>query len=626
MTARKTPQTSRRSSRVPATIPTLVTCLEPRSHFSEICETLVVNAHGCALRSPMPLDAGIPMQLQIGEGRLATAHVVDCQPIGSDGQGWRVGAQLDHPANFWGLKPCPEDWLRMLEMSAPAEQHPTNGGKTAPKMPMLRELVTELVEPLQAEITELREKLAREGPKRSSFEVSLTHIPPEVEEKLELRLRQDVGTQVLNQSRQQAEEVLAAAKTAIEQKISEGQDEFRQRAAQQLQALEQRAYGISEEVADRVRQHLRAGAEELGQQVSEAGTRLQQEGQDFLKTLQQRLGEEHETHRREMEKVQAAVTSEAARLQAQISDLGGRIGKLQESARRFESDLDTRMAQMAGESVAGARAKIETAAEAVLSAQLARLNAQISEKMLPVLGQAESLIADVRSTTDSLRAENDRAGLQIAAVREEKKQFQQWLGEQASAYKAELRARLEQEILKSASGAAAQLETDLKASLATHLDRARIDLTAEMERLMNGAKTLEKSLVQETGSWLAQQSTDFQKQIHDALTETGGRIRGRVDLAVEEISARNAKELGNRLDEACEHLKTLENEIAASVSGSLRAQVAATAQSFEQGIEELAQHSVGRWRLALAKDLNSVAKVLGEHLRPEVIPDRNENR
>lgn len=620
MHARKSPQTPRRSTRVPATIPMLVTCLEPRSHFSEVCETLVVNVHGCAMRTPMPLDAGVPMQLQIGDGRQVTARVVDCQPIGSDGQGWIVGATLDQPANFWGLKPCPEDWKHLLEISG---DNPTNGGKAGPpKMPMLRDFVTELMEPLQAEIADLREKLAQSGPKRSSFEVSLSHIPPEVEEKLEMRLRQHLGTQVMEQSRQQAEQVLADAKTAIEQKINEGQDDFRQRAAQQLQALEQRAYAISEDVAERVRQHLRAGADELQQQVTGASTRFQHQSEEFLHALKQRLGEEHETYRREMQKAQAAASSESSRLQTQIAELGGRVAKLDESAARLESELETRLARMAGDTVSGARTQLEAAAAGVLSAHTARLNKEINDKLLPVLSQSESVIGEVRSTTDSLRAENDRAGLQIAAVREEKQQFQQWLGEQASAYKAELRGHLEQKIYEAASGAATRLENDLKASLAAHLDRARTDLNGEMERLVNGTKSLEKSLIQETGAWLAQQSTDFQKQIHDALTETSGRIRGRVDLAVEEISARNAKELGDRLDEACEHLKSLENEIAASLSGSLAAQVGETLQSFRKSVEELAQHSVGRWRLALARDLNSVAKILGEQFRPDAASDK----
>jgi hypothetical protein len=34
-------------------------------------------------------------------------------------------------------------------------------------------------------------------------------------------------------------------------------------------------------------------------------------------------------------------------------------------------------------------------------------------------------------------------------------------------------------------------------------------------------------------------------------------------------------------------------------------------------MEEVAQHSVGRWRSALAKNLNSLAKSLGEDFRAD---------
>jgi hypothetical protein len=49
----------RRSSRVPIALPILVTSLDPGANFSEVCETLVVSAHGCAMRAPVKLDAGV---------------------------------------------------------------------------------------------------------------------------------------------------------------------------------------------------------------------------------------------------------------------------------------------------------------------------------------------------------------------------------------------------------------------------------------------------------------------------------------------------------------------------------------------------------------------------------------
>jgi hypothetical protein len=68
------PAVLRRSSRVPVNVPVLVTSLEPGTRFSEVCETLVVNAHGCAMRSPVKLDAGVLLHFHSKEGRETTAR------------------------------------------------------------------------------------------------------------------------------------------------------------------------------------------------------------------------------------------------------------------------------------------------------------------------------------------------------------------------------------------------------------------------------------------------------------------------------------------------------------------------------------------------------------------------
>jgi len=439
----------RRSSRLPIALPILVTSLEPDSGFSEVCETLVVSVHGCAMRSSMKLDAGVPVQFQSKDGRWTMAHIVDCQPMDSDQPGWKLGARLDQPENFWRLETWPDDWSQLSEVSDRAEQPPR--GKRLPEYARFRAVIAEYVEPLQAEIKELREKLAQGSPRRSQFEISLSHIPPEVEEKLLVRLREDLGVQVLRQTRQQSEQVLEAAKEAIGKKITEAHNEFREQVGRDLQAVEQRAQGFSEEITDAVQNHLVSGAERFQKQVLEAGIRLERRSEEFLRALQQRLSEEHDMYRREMQKVQAAVGSESSRLQAQNTDLATRMAKLEESARELESDLDSRLVQMGSDIISGAR---------------------------------------------------------------------------------------------------------------TQLERA-------------------------------------------------------LDVVLKELGTRNSQELGKQLDDACEHLKSVQKGIEGSISQLLKAQVTGTLLSFGQTMEELAQDSVGRWRQALAKDLSSLANTLGRQFRTD---------
>jgi len=448
----------RRSSRLPITLPILVTSLEPESGFSEVCETLVVSAHGCAMRSSVKLDAGVPVQFQSKDGRWTMAHIVDCQPMDANQQSWKLGAKLDQPDNFWGLETWPEDWSQVSGAPARAEQPPR--GKRLPEYARFRAVMAEFVEPLQAEIKELREKLAQASTRRSQFDISLSHIPPEVEEKLLMRLREDLGAQVLRQTRQQSEQVLEAAKEGIGKKITEAHNEFREQMGQDLKAVEQRAQGFSEEITEAVEKHLVSGAERFQQQVLEAGIRLERRSEEFLRGLQQRLSEEHDKYRQEMQRVQAAAGSESSRLQAQNTDLASRMAKLDETARRLESDLDNRLMQMSSDIISGAR---------------------------------------------------------------------------------------------------------------TQLERA-------------------------------------------------------LDVVLKELGTRNSQELGEQLDNACEHLKNVQKGIEGSISQLLKTQVAGTLLSFGQTMEELARDSVGRWRHALAKDLSSVANTLGGQFRLDGASDNMENQ
>jgi hypothetical protein len=459
------PETLRRSSRVPFALPIFVTSLEPSIHFSELCETLVVNAHGCAVRSPSKLDAGVPVHIHHKEGRQTTAYVVDCKPLGTDHKTWLVAAQLDQPENFWGLKPCPEDWMRLSSLPAPNGQRTLKasaGTKTSLKVvphkgqeqlgeERVRTLFEETLGPLRAEVIELREKLGRPEAKRSSFEVSLSQIPPELEEQLWIRLRKELGELVLVQSRQQAEQVLATAKTTIEQNIQSAQDEFQQRATQELQMVEVRAKRLSDEIDDGVREQLHSELENFQHHALQARVELDRRSDEFFQALQRRLGQENDARLREIEQVQAAIRSESSHLEALVADLGGRVATLDQSTRQLESGLTTRLGQLSSEVVAAARARLDQNVEAILS----------------------------------------------------------------------------------------------------------------------------------------------------------------------ELQERSAKELGNQLDVACGRLKMIQKGIETEVSELLNTQVARTLHAFDHTVEERAGTAVARWRHSLAKDLSSVARILGDEVRQE---------
>ena len=465
--------TARRSSRLAINVPIRVTSVEPNSQFSEICETLMVSAHGCALRFPLKLDAGSTLRLHNRGGRQTTACVVFCHPMGSDGPGFRLGARIDRPDNFWGLESCPEDW-RVTEIPGTALQKSsqTSAGSTVVYKPRtspqasqavfdkleeylsedrLRGILAKLVRPLQAEVTELRDKLAANA-KRNRFEVSLGSIPPELEDKLWERLRQDVGSRALQQTREQSAEIFGSTELAIEQKISTALSEFRHRLTGELHAVEQRAQGLSKELATTAQQHVLAGIEKLQRQTLEAGAHLEAESEKVLRSLQARLADSHDSHCRKVEQILASAAGKASQLQSEVTDLNRKIAGLNESVRHLESDLDEHLEGLANGIVSGAETQIESA----------------------------------------------------------------------------------------------------------------------------------------------------------------------VALAIKDLQARGSNEVETRLSEMCSNVRTIQNRIEDSFAASLKTQSEEAVQSTAQQFEELAPQSLERWRLALAKDLNSVANGLGQHLRHEL--------
>jgi hypothetical protein len=478
--------TVRRSSRISAKVPVRVTSLQPDAQFSEICETLVVSAHGCALRLPVKLDTGSAVRLHRRGGRHVTAYVVFCQPMGPNGQSFRLGAQLERPENFWGLESFPDDW-KVVEMPVPAGQRiggtvlDTIAGAMPGKLPAesivvhqsqtptratreildkieeklseerLRSVLAKFVQPLQMEVTELRDKLAANA-RRNRFEVSLGYIPPELEEKLWERLRQDIGRRVLEQTREQSAEILGSAKATIEQKINAESTDFRQHLAAELHAVERRAEVLAAELSTTAQQHVRAGIEKLQRRALDAGAHLDRQSEKLVSSLQGQLAESHQVHRGEMEQMQADVVAKASQLHSEVSDLGARIGALNESVRRLESELDAHLVRIAGEIVTGAEGQIESA----------------------------------------------------------------------------------------------------------------------------------------------------------------------VALALKNLQARGSNEIETSVDKMCSHLRTIQNRIENSFVGSVTTQGEEAVQSIALRLEELAEKSTKSWRLALAKDLNSVANALGRQLRREL--------
>jgi hypothetical protein len=157
--------------------------------FSEICKTLVVNAHGCAVLSPVKFDPGVPLRFKTEDGREATAHVVSCQSMDPGSRSWTLGAQLDRPENFWGLRDYPADWAlptgtlsaKLQEINSVAMASPDSASRASlpPEAVLdllvrrletpIRRIIAEALIPLQAEITAIKDAQAERKANPSRF-------------------------------------------------------------------------------------------------------------------------------------------------------------------------------------------------------------------------------------------------------------------------------------------------------------------------------------------------------------------------------------------------------------------------------------------------------------------------
>jgi hypothetical protein len=370
----------------------------------------------------MKLENGVPLHFHHQDGRETTAQVVSCQPIATDRHSWMLGASFDRPDNFWGLKSVPKDWARLpapvddtLVSTLPAGKRqamPPDQAAASLKITLdrvhkqlsdehLKTVLAELVSPIEAQVTEIKEKLAQ-GAKRNRFEVSLSQIPPELEQQLELRLKKELGPQVLKEAREQSEQVLEAAKTAIDRKTGETYDQFRQQVTRDFQAVEQRTQGLSTNVAQNLREHLNRGLGELHQEVVEAGNRLKRLSEDLLGVMEHRLGEEYEGHRRQLEQIRGTVTAESLRLQEQISVLDHRMAKLDESARLLESGLDQRLSKMASDTVRTARGQMEGA----LNVALNELSTRSAQELGNQLDEASAKLKTIQKGMEASVSES----------------------------------------------------------------------------------------------------------------------------------------------------------------------------------------------------------------------------
>jgi hypothetical protein len=268
-------------------------------------------------------------------------------------------------------------------------------------------VIVELVRPLHAEIAAMKEKMTRAEANRSRFDVSLSSIPPELEQQLEQRLRQDLGPKVIEEARQQSTGMLSAAKTAIEEMVVEVHEEFQRRSKEELEVVEQRAGQISAHIVETIREQLRDGVGDLQRKLVDGRNQLKRTSEELLVSLQTSLNDEHNRRQGELEQVRVEVAAESLRLHEQIEPLDNRIRMLDESVRSWESGLGERLSQMANDALQNIRSEIEGVAGSILQELKARGAETLANQIDDAVGNMRIVQKGIIvSVSESLKAQS----------------------------------------------------------------------------------------------------------------------------------------------------------------------------------------------------------------------------
>jgi len=256
----------------------------------------------------------------------------------------------------------------------------------------------------------MKEKLARADTNRSRFDVSLSSIPPELEQQLEQRLRQELGPRVIDEARQQSSRMLSTTKATLEKIEVEVQEEFQRRSKEELAVVEQRADQISAHIVATIREQLRDGVGDLQRKLADGRNQLKRTSDELLVSLQTSLNDEYNTRREELEQLRADVAAESSRLHEQTERLDSRINMLEESLRSWESGLDGRLNQMAAHTLGNTRNEIADVAGSILQELKTRSSQAIGNQMDEAAGNMKIVQKGiVASVTESLKTQSTDA-------------------------------------------------------------------------------------------------------------------------------------------------------------------------------------------------------------------------
>ncbi|MBV9574872.1 MAG: hypothetical protein JOY93_12535 [Acidobacteriales bacterium] len=468
-----TAENTRESTRVPVRIPLTVVSLNPNITFSEACNTVSVNAQGCALYADKSIALATPVLLRLKNGKEATGQVAFCKGSPSNGKLWGIGVVLDEPGNFWGLNPCPKDWLPVEDATVnsssavnpqpanPLASKPESTGITSAQFETMQaEFRQQMRQEMSDMLADARKKLDEElqiQKKNTELTEELLREAANVPQSAEHSLQESLEQKLADETKNAIERIEDRLKTLMDKARSDSENLVRQNReeAEELWSQSQQKFSSA---LDDLQKKFSDLEEQKNKEVAEATSSIEQVSDQVYATAQKRLENDFEEHQQNIAAHKDAISAEVARSQKAIEELDARMTRLNEVAAQQQKDFADHLEMSVLEALQTAETKLQKALGDLVESQIEQAKQQMNNELAPVSLRADSLIKELADSADELTKRGDSVRQQITELQETREEAQRWLQQQTSDF--------EKSIEHSLAEARSQAKTIVRSALA----------------------------------------------------------------------------------------------------------------------------------------------------------------
>lgn len=431
------------------------------------------------------IPVGTPVTVRLQNGQEAGGQVAFCKASSSNDKLWGLGIVLDKPGNFWGINPCPKDWLAFEQDGSVSRHDKRTESRTSSGM------ASADTETMRAELMEQM---------RKEMNAILAEAQKKFDEELQAQKKSTARAEKLLKDAANVRESQTAAMQSFQESLDRKVADETKNAIEEIKVcmntLKIQAQSDSEQLVQRVRT-----------EADEVDTRVQQAFSAEMKKAQEKLESDFQDKRESITSSRDAITAEATKLQNEVGNADDRITKLNELAAQL-SNFSTRLDQSLAETMKQARTSLEQLLVEIRNEQTGMARADMENMLTPISARADSLKKELTESIDLLTRERDESQTQIASLKQTKEGMQLWLAQQTP--------ELQKTIANVLSDATVQAQAIAQKALQTVQDPLE-KFSSEAKHKIEEFATIQHSHLGDGIQRLRDVLTTLQQQAEDSL-------------------------------------------------------------------------------------------------------------